>query len=86
LQTLFTDPKVSNVKIKAKRFSLKLDEIYIKFIIDSHHMHKGKQKISAKNTRKVSVLASLKLSIEHRWIWQQLFLHNKRHPSAHIFF
>jgi hypothetical protein len=50
--------------------TLMLDEAYTKFIIGLRRMHKGKWKIIAYNTRKVSVLASL-TSIEYRKSQQQ---------------
>jgi hypothetical protein len=44
---------------------LKSDEVYIKFFIGSCHMHNKKRKIMAENTRKVSELASVRLSINY---------------------
>jgi hypothetical protein len=41
-----------------------LEEVYIEFFISSHSMPYGKQRITVQNTRQVSVLASLSLSIE----------------------
>jgi hypothetical protein len=49
-------------------------------------MHNGKWKITVQNTRKMSVLASLRFSIKCKMSEYQLILHNQHRPSARFFF
>jgi hypothetical protein len=66
LRLLFLQTIKSSSNAKLCYVTLKLDECYIETITGSRSMHNGKWKIAAQNTRKVSVLASLRLSIEYK--------------------